>query len=236
MAYTAQQLVTRSWYLSGLVARELEEVSGAQMRDGLQLLNDVLNIATSNIGLIPYYQEYVFPTVKGQEKYSIPGLTMIETLTFNIDTIRYPTDNQTREQYFGTGRADTIESLPFSWHIERTPTGADLYLYFLPSDVYTIKIWGKFTLSNVLPATDLSLSFQPFYMEYLRYKLAEYMCEFYNEPFPMGKQKRLASYEQTLRNVSPTDFTLKKLSAFDANDPFNYGSINIGKGFVPIGR
>ena len=36
MAYTAQQLITRSWFLSGIIARNLQVPTGDQIYDGLQ--------------------------------------------------------------------------------------------------------------------------------------------------------------------------------------------------------
>ena len=66
MAYTALELVTRAYYLSQIVAREAQTVSGSQISDGLYLLNALLDVKASDLQLIPYYQEYDFTSVAGQ--------------------------------------------------------------------------------------------------------------------------------------------------------------------------
>jgi len=114
MAYSALTLITRAWYLSGIVARNLETVSGDQITDGLFLLNVLLDFKASDIRLIPYFTRYAGTFVIGQEKYNIPGLFHIETMTFNLGDVRYPMQSMTRDNYFGLGRVNNINSLPFS--------------------------------------------------------------------------------------------------------------------------
>jgi len=234
MAYIAQQLVASAWYLSGIVSRGLETVSYEQLTDGLERLNTILDIATSNMGLIPYFMEYQFTAVIGQEIYFVPELVEIETLTFNIGPVRYSILPASREAYFATGRVDNIMSLPYQWHMERLIDGANVYLYFLPEQAYPMKLWGKFALQDVTQFQDISLVYERFYIEYLRYKLAEYLCEYYNVSFPISHRKRLASYEQSIRNVSPLDLSQQKLSMFQPGSAFNYADVNIGKGWRPM--
>ncbi len=66
-SYLASQLITRSWNLSGIVARELEVVSGQQASDGLYLLNEVLAEKSYDLKLIPYWGRIEFNLVQGQE-------------------------------------------------------------------------------------------------------------------------------------------------------------------------
>lgn len=232
MAYIANQLIANAWYLSGVVSRGLETVSNQQLSDGLQRLNGLLAIKTANMGLIPYYKEYDINTVIGQETYAIPGLLSGESLTFNIGPVRYSTLPKTRQQYFGTPRVDNIQSLIFSWHTERTKGGSNLYVYFLPQDVWTMKLWGKFGLDSVTSQEDLSLIYENYYLEYLLYGLAEYLCEFYNVAFSEIQSARLNQYEKVIREISPMDTTMQKMSSFAPNLAFNYANANIGHGWT----
>lgn len=235
MAYTAQKLITTAWYLSGILSRGLETISQEQLSDGLDRLNAVLDIATSQMGLLPYYQEYDFTAVIGQEKYFIPDIVAIETVTFNIGSVRYSILEASREKYFATGRVDNITSLPYQWHLERKLNGGDLYIYFLPQQAYPMKLWGNFKFTNVTMFTDLSETFEGFYLEYLRYKLAQFLCEYYNVAFPIVHAKTLASMEESMGNVSPIDLTMQKLSMFQPGAPFNYADVNLGRGWRPPG-
>lgn len=233
MAYTALQLITNAWYLSGIVSRGLETVSGEQMSDGLFLLNSVLNIKQADTRLIPYYKRYDFSAVTGQEKYFIPNLLWIETFTFYIGSLRYGTNKQTRKRFWGSGRVENIQSLPFEWEAERTLGGTDLYIYFLPNQNFPLTIFGKFGLDDVTLNEDLSTAYDLFYLEYLRYALAEYMCSDYGITFQPQSYKKLQEYEHTLMDISPMDLTINKCSALQDVNPINYAYVNLSGGWWP---
>ena len=89
MAYTALQLINRAYYLSQIVARDLQVVSGSQVEDGLYLLNALLDVKGSDLRLIPYFQYYPLTAVANQEKYFVPNLLYVDSMTFNIGPVRY---------------------------------------------------------------------------------------------------------------------------------------------------
>jgi len=233
MSYTARQLITRSWYLSGIVARRLQGVTGDQAVDGLFLLNALLDWKSIQIDLIPYWTYYEFPAVVGQEQYYIPNLYAVETLTFNIGTVRYPTDFTTRTSYFGTGRVDNINSLPSNWYFNRSLGGGSIYLYFNPAGEYPIKIMGKFGLQDVTLDTDLLTVYDPSYLEYLRHALAQYMCSEYGILMNPETYKILMALQRTLMDVSPPDLSIKKKSILTVGTGVNFGDVNIGMGWRP---
>jgi hypothetical protein len=184
-------------------------------------------------GLIPYYEEYNFTAVTGQEKYFIPDLIEIETFVFYIDTVRYQTENRARREYFGTSRADNIQSLPGSWHMERCFQGANLYIYFKPNQNFPLTLWGQFRLQQVTINQDLSLTLDRFYINYLKFDLAARLCAEYNYTVPPGVAKALANYEDSISKKSgPMDLRLTKLSSLQRRGGINYGQVNLGKGWV----
>lgn len=233
MAMTARQLIVKSFYLSGLTSRELQTVSGDQISDGLEALNSVLSIKTANNKLIPYYHLYEFNTIAQHESYFVPNLILPQTVTFNLDTVRFSTRNVGRRNYFGAPRVDNIYSLPFSVHIERVEGGSNVYFYFIPDAAYPIKIWGKFSLDTVTLDQDLSLTMERFYIEYLRYALAEYICNDYNLSLSAPASAKLTEYENMIVDISPMDLTMSKMSTLQKQIGFNWGLVNIAKGFVP---
>jgi hypothetical protein len=161
MAYSAQKLITRSWYLSGIVARNLQVPTGDQINDGLDLLNSLLDFKQIETDLIPYYTYIEFPLVGGQEYYFLPNIAEIESSTFNIDVVRYPMDQTNRRTYFGTSRVDNIQTLPFNWNYNRGENGGTLSMYFLPQSNYPFKMMAKMFLSNVALQDDLTNIFAP---------------------------------------------------------------------------
>lgn len=162
MAYLAQTLVTNSWYLSGIVARNLQTVTGDQITDGLALLNACLDFKQIETDLIPYWTYIQLNPVVGQEYYFLPNVATIESLTFNISTVRYPMDSVTRRNYFGSSRVDNIQTLPFSWNFNRGENGGTLSIYFTPSaQIGPLKAMVKFFLNEVELDDDLLTIFSP---------------------------------------------------------------------------
>lgn len=235
MAYTALKLINNAYYLSGIVARQLQTVSGQQVADGLDLLNDLLSIKTANNRLIPYYQLLTISEVIGQEGYFIPNLIGTSSVTFNIGTVRYAMYPQGRKDYFGQPRVDGIQSLSFSYHVERGLGGATIYVYFLPAAAYPLNIVGKFGLSQVAnTGVDLSLTYDRFYIAYLKYALAEYICEDNNIAFQEGSAQKLREYEGMITDISPYDFTMQKISTLQAQGGYTWAQVNLGGGWTPI--
>jgi len=232
MAVTARELITKSYYLSQVVARQLQTVSGEQITDGLYLLNALLDVKASDLHLIPYFQEYSFSTVQGTESYSVPNLVYVDTMTFNIGSVRYSLIDQSRKEYFASPRIDNVESIPYAYRIERELDGSSVYLYFVPAAVYVVKIWGKFGFTNVTLDTDLSLVYDKFYLEYLRVALGEYICMDYGSTFPELAQRKYNEIVKKLMMISPADLTIQKQGYFSGTPVLDWQLINL-PGWVP---
>lgn len=234
MTTTTRELITKSWYLSGIVARSLQTVSGEQISDGLELLNSLLSFKTVDDRKIPYFTKYDFVSVQGQEEYFIPGLIQAETLTFELDTVRYSMRHELRVRYFGTPRANNVQSLPYIYHVERALGGANLFMYYLPNKIYNFELYGNFSLLDVTLDQDLELVLDKFYIEYLRYLLADYICDDYNISFPLKSAERLKAYEAHLTDVSPMDLSMQKKSILQKGTGVDYyADANILKGWRP---
>ncbi len=234
MAYLVSTLITRAYYLSQILARDLQTISGSQEEDGLFLLNEALEEKGSDLSLIPYYSEYDFPTVQGTEMYFIPNLSEADTVTFNIGTVRFSMNELTRKEYFGSPRVDELQALPFSYRIERCLGGANLFLYFVPDQNYEVKVWGKFTLNDVTLNQDLSLTYDGFYISYLRHYLGSKLCSEYGQTFPDGAQKEFARIEKKLKSTSPADLSISKQSFFNSGSTFDWQWMNLGRGYWPF--
>lgn len=233
MAYTVTDLITRAYYLSQVVSRELETPTGEQLADALVWLNALLSLKSAHSRLIPYYQQYEFNAVAGQEEYFVSNLVQPETLTFNIGPVRYSTQPVSRRAYFGSGRVDNITSLPFDWHFERKLGGSSIFLYFLPDTNYPIKIWGKFGFANVTLNQNLLTLYDEYYIDYLRYRLALRICSEFGIPMQPQAAEELAELEEAITDVSPPDMTLTKYSSLQGESGINWGDINIGRGWRP---
>ena len=92
---------------------------------------------------------------------------------------------------------------------------------------------GKFGLRDVDLDTDLLCIYDPSYLEYLRYALAQYMCSEYGILMNAESFKILMSLQRTLMDVSPPDLAIRKSSILTSTPGLNYGDINLGMGWRP---
>ncbi len=226
--------------------------TGDQITDGLQMLNDLLNFKQIEVDLIPYYTYIQLPLVPNQEFYFLPYVAMVESATFNLDVVRYNMSPVSRRNYYGSGRVDNISSLPFSWNFIRGDGGGTFACYFKPQSAYPLKLMVKIFLVDVDLTTDLTnisetlqttytfinssnQGFDLSYIEYLRYALSRYMCSEYGIQFNPESEKILLSYQRKLMYEGPPDLSLRKstILASDNQVGWNYGDVNIGRGFRP---
>lgn len=232
MAYTALELITRSYFLSQVVSRSLQVVSGEQITDGLFLLNTDLEYKSTDLRLIPYFKRAEFPTIQGVEEYFIDGLLYVDAITFNLGDVRYSMQEYSRKEYFNQPRIDNVQSLPYCYRAERELNGTRLFLYFVPNTVYTMKLSGKFAFTPVTLSTDMSLTFDNFYLEYLRYSLAIRICEDYGATVPDATRSKFMEMQKKLMDVSPQDLTIIKRGYFNRDGAMNWQQVNIGRGWT----
>lgn len=232
MPYQVTQLISRAYNIAGIIGKEYETISGNQLNEGLELLNEVLSSKTANQRLIPYYSAYTFTGVIGHEEYFIPDLVLAETLTFSIATVRYSMRSVTRREYFGTSRANDVDSLPFIYHCERTLNGTNLFMYYTPNEAYVFILEGKFSLSEVVLGQDLLVTLDQYYIDYLKYALAEYVCQEYNITLQPQAVKRLDQLEAAIFDISPIDFTTSKISMLQKGGAISYAQVNIGGAWI----
>lgn len=234
MTYTTNQLISGAYYASGIVSREFETVSGAQVGDGLLWLNNIITEKDVDEGMIPYESTYTFTAVTGQETYTIPDLIQIDTLVFYLDSVRYAMQYQKRNAYFGSSRVENIQTLPFEWFFERQFGGGNLYIYFKPDRNYPMEVHGIFRLPSVALGQDLSLTLDEFYTTYLRYALADRICAEYNYTTPDNVVRQLAKYEAFINKKSRVlDLSLNKVSTLHTRGGVNWAFVNLSKGWVP---
>jgi len=242
--YTTLQLITDAFYLSQIVAQDLQVApTGSQIEIGLNRLNGFIGNKGAKTKLIPFYQALIgsqYHFITGQEKYFFPNLVHIETLTFFLtnpsetNSVRFPMHEETRFMYFGTGRAEGIEALPYQWRQERVLGGTNLYIYFLPQQDYPFEIVGKFMFDAVTLDQDLEVGFERSYIEYMLYGLSKYLCEFYDVEPPRSVIEQFNDFEADLTTQSPMDLTVRKIQSFSGNIGFFYVDANGARGYRPV--
>lgn len=236
MAYTTTQLITSSYYASGVVSREFETVSGGQVADGLTWLNNIITEKDVDQGMIPYEDTYTANFVTGQKVYPIENLTQIDTLVFYLDQVRYAMKYDKRNNFFGASRVENIQSLPFEWYWERQYGGGNLHIYFAPDRNYPMEIHGVFRLQSVSLGQDLSLTFDEWFTTYLHYALADRICAEYAYDTPPNVITQMSKYESWINKKSRLiDLRMKKVSTLQKRGTFNWAFVNLSKGWQKPG-
>lgn len=235
MAYLTTNLITDAYYLSSIVSRDFETVTDSQTSDGLNLLNDVIADRTIDHGTIPYTDKLSMAAVDGQSEYFIENLIDLEVFVFYIGGLRFQTVNQQRKEFFGSFRQVNINSLPFNWHVERLLGGAKLYLYFVPDTNFPLELWGQFRLLSVTLMQDLSLTLDRFYTNFLKYLLADRLCQFNSFRVPDDVRRQLDRYYEWINNnTNVMDLRTQKFSSLSGTGAINWAVVNLSGGWIPV--
>lgn len=236
MPYSVNKLITNAFYLSKVRSKDFQTVGGDDIAVGLDLLNEVLAETSINTRMIPYYKEKIVTAIIGQELYFIQYLVEPFSLTFNDNVIRYATSQLSRREFHSTTRIDGINAYPFDVSFERVTDGCNMYVQFLPAAPFVFKIWGKFALSLLTTGQltqDLLVSYDLFYIRYLRYLLAQEICNYYGTPFSAELKAVSDRISANLNDMNPIDLTTRKLDLYDDKNSINWAQVNLGKGFTP---
>jgi len=210
----AAELISDAYYLSRVIGRNFETVSASQSADGLTMLNEILSTKNISAAAISYNETQSFTAVQGQEVYFIPNLVSVETLTFEFSQVRYRMDEVSRDRYFGLARVNDIESLPQQFFVERIFGGSNIYVYYVPNEDYVFQMTGKLALQEVTLFDDLSASYDPFYLAYIKYNLAEWICDFNGNTVPDGVRKRLIDLNDKISHFSGIDLSSNIVNPF----------------------
>ena len=229
-----RELIAKSWFLSGIVSRRLENVDGTQISDGLEILNDILAEKSGTGRGIPFYTQIQIPSVTNQNKYTVQNLITLDTLTFNIDVVRYEMTRDSRYRHWGTPRVDNISALPYHYYPERILGGMTFDVYFAPTseiDFFTIE--GRAALTTLALTDDIDTILDRYYQSYLKYKLSIRLGEFYDYPISAHVQQTMKELEKYTEDINEMDFTIRKISVLTQGTATNYADVNIGKGWIP---
>lgn len=229
----ANELIANAYYLSGVVSRELETVTGSQMADGLVMLNDVLGEAAAKGVKIPYYAHSTFNAVVNQEEYYLEGILDVAELTFTNGNVRYSLRRCERDEYFGQGRVNNIATYPTIFTVERAVGGCKVYVYFVPDRTYEFQVTQKNFFPAVNLYTDLSTIFDRYYGLFLKYEIAKMICDNFDVPFSLSKMEKLKELRAEIYSVDPPDMSFVPNSYLDAPQSYNWAAVNLYRGLLP---
>jgi hypothetical protein len=236
MSYPSLELITESYYVSGIVSEEFETPTGSQISRGLKLLNESLERKRIDDATLPYYTQHDFVLDAGVETTFIENLTECELITYEMNEFRYAMYNQSRRPYWGSPKPLNVETLPSFFTTDRVKGGMNISVTFSPQQDYPASLWGLFALNQVTLHQDLSVIFDGYYISYLKYDLARLICIQNSKPIPVEVLTEYAYYDKLIRNRSPNlDLKNISISTIGAKMTIGWGQINICPATVPVG-
>lgn len=89
------------------------------------------------------------------------------------------------------------------------------------------------TLNGPLSITYNPQVFDPFYVNYLEYRLADRLCTAYNFETPAQVKVQLLKYmEMISKRSSPRDLSINKVSTMTEQNSINFAQVNLGHGWT----
>lgn len=236
MSYPSLELITESYYISGLISEEFDTPTGAQITRGLKLLNESLARKRMDMATLPYYTQHDFVLESGVETTFIENLTECELITFDLDECRYGMYNQHRRAYWGSFKPIGIETLPYVFTTDRVKGGLNISITYPYQQDLNASLWGLFALNSVTLHQDLSVTFDEYYTAYLKYDLARLICIQNSKPIPVDVLGEYHYYDKLIRNRSPNlDLKNTCISTIGAKMTIGWGQINICPATTPMG-
>ena len=206
--YSVSELITDAYYLSRVVAREFETVSSSQTKAGLSMLNEVISDHNISSAMLPYYDEITLPVSAGEDQVFFQNMVTVETITILNGDVRHSLNRVGRDRFFNEPRVNNIRSLPYMYFYETRRISGVLNLYYSPDKDYVLTITGKRFQNPVALDFDMNNLFARFYTAYIKYALAERICNDNNITVNQGLQKILDYYQREISNMNPTDFSV----------------------------
>lgn len=235
MTMTTRQLIGEAYLLTNIIGDDIEGISDNDINIGLIRLNDFLAKLGAKDNLVQYATVYNGTFVPGDgEKFFIPNLISISTFTYTLtDTntpsgngVKIPLVNMSQYRYFGQARPTNVKTIPWAFHMERNLGGADVYLYFIPDKPYPFQIVGNFALQSTTLNQDLSTLYDPWYLLYLKYGLAIYICQARQTVPPASIVAEMRDIERAMTSLSPRDMTLRKSRYFSGKGGLTWADVS----------
>ena len=237
MSFTAAELLANAYHQAVIVTIDYTPLSADQLNIGLYSLNEVLSRVLIDEAIVPYWKEYDFELITGQESYDVPYLIDVETFVFFLDQVRYPITKCDFRQYWNAPKAITVQTLPIIFSQKRILGGTKVSVTPNPNQNYPATMYGSFGLTNVSLFDDLSAVYDQYYITYLTALTARMLCVHYGVEVPSILRSHLFEYDQLIRKRSqPLDLTNSVISTFNRMSDINYAQVNVGQGYTVARR
>ncbi len=229
---SATLLVQDAYVLAEILAEEGETANAAQITIGLKYLNITIRKINISSDVISLITDEDFNLPADINVFTLTGYTKLLKVQYNLGGIRYDIKLLSLNDFKDRSRIVNNTGIPYIGYPKRTPTGIDLEIFFTPSVPYLMTVTGYKNITEVVSDTILS-GIEKFYEDYLLYKLAYRLCNYYQKPIPAGISNEVREYEQEFEKLKVYRID-RKLSILGRGSYNNsIAAYNIGRGYNP---
>lgn len=226
------EIIKRALTLSNIISSV--EKDSDQETDGLFWLNQIIQEKIFRPDFVPYIQTITRDTEANIEKYTFLNIASVDTLCFYMNGVRYSLGYpKTNEEYFGVNRLNYLSTLPVIWTCRKISGGVDIYIYPLPSQVYTLELTCRMMPLNLTMDTEMDDFFDQYYQVFLTFELAEMICISNKISLPPSTKEKLLEMRKTIKQNSPLKTNVLYTSSLSKSGYINYAEFNLGRGWYP---
>ena len=216
MAQTAQELITRAFFLLGEFSPD-HTISGPEIAEALQYLNEIIDSFGGSGVMLPYNKLIKFNMIVGKNVYILKpsGGDVVSNKIGELvyaeierDDIVYPLKIIPKARFYRAYRFEKFQSLPRFIFYQNTVDSSEVTFWGPPSLIYEARIQIKEKLPN-LQLTDSIDFLPPFYFQFLRYALGRELSNVYESgAWTKQKERKYQSLKEQIAAQVDKDLTI----------------------------
>src|SRR5258708_7810326 len=215
---TTNELIVRSLFLLGELGVD-EEPDGLMLREGLYILNELLDQFSNSSIYVPYVTDLAFPLIVGKDVYSVSDIVTsditadriisLEYANYFVSTIVYPLKIINKAEYYNVVRLSNLQARIGFVFLDKQIQQSFLTFYPIPDQPYPVQIRCKLMLDKLLANTVIT-QVPPYFQRFLRYAL----CREFKSFYPSGNWTEQQEEEYTrmfndLKMADEVDMTIR---------------------------
>jgi len=226
---TANAIIQEAFKIISVFSEE-SNLPGKRLKEGLDILNNLLSGYRSSAQLIAYDDVITFNLVVGQRQYEISNevgadvtnneLARLKFITIEKDNIQYPIKYDDDNSFYESPINLLDQRMPTRAFLQNGIKKSFINFLVLPDYAYLCTIKGKFVLSDLTLNTDIT-TVPRYYTNYLEYAVAQLLHGRYpGSKWDANDDAMLNKLEQNVMSVADIDLSTNTGSALLNNGYF----------------
>lgn len=186
MKLQVNKLIDKAYQVIGIKSAD-RNLTGDEITEGLEQLNIIIDLISGNSQQISFSKTLTFDLTIGKQVYTIgeggdfgnERLVNLEKAVLIDSNIQYPLSILSDNAFYGISRNLNTNGKPSRVFFQNNLDNlTEIHFFIIPDKSYTVKIKGKFILSNLEFNTEIE-NVPHYYYAYLQYYLAKVLHSFF---------------------------------------------------------